>query len=241
MPARAITFHKFPQKIKFVCETSKNTENAVIIPGPNKPDEPKQLVLMAETSVSFLDSLKADANSNSWREFVDLYTPLIRIWLSGQHVREQERDDVTQEVISVVLRRLPDFQRQRTGSFRNWLKQITIFCWQNYRRKNINKSPAVGGTDFGQMMGELEDPDSEMSRRWDQQHDQYILQQLLEMIRPSVRQSTWDAFRSVTIDSKTAEAAAEELGISVNAVYVAKSRVLSQLRKLSEGLVDWED
>ncbi len=196
---------------------------------------------MAETSVSFLDSLKADAASDSWRQFVDLYTPLIRIWLGGQHVREQERDDVTQEVISVVLRRLPEFQRQRTGSFRNWLKTITIFCWQNYRRKNINRQAGVGGSDFGQMMTELEDPGSEMSRQWDQQHDQYVLQQLLENIRPTVRESTWEAFRGVTLDGKTADRVAEELGISVNAVYVAKSRVLSQLRKVSEGLVDWDD
>lgn len=195
---------------------------------------------MADTSVSFLDSLKADDGSDSWREFVDLYAPLIRIWLSGQHVREQERDDVTQEVMSVVLRKLPDFQRQRTGSFRNWLKQITLNCWRNYRRKN-NKAAGVGGSDFGQMMGELTDPDSQMSRQWDQQHDQYVLQQLLEKIRPMVRDSTWAAFRSVTIDGKTPEEAAEELGVSVNAVYVAKSRVLSQLRKLSEGLVDWKD
>ena len=196
---------------------------------------------MTETSVSFLDGLNADADSKSWREFLDLYVPLIKVWLNGQHVREQERDDIVQEVMTVVLRRLPEFKRNRTGSFRNWLKQITIFCWQNYRRKNINKTAAVGGSDFGQMIGELEDPDSELNQRWDQQHDQYILQQLLEKIRPTVRQSTWDAFRAVTIDGTTPEQAAEQLGISVNAVYVAKSRVLSQLRKLSEGLVDWED
>jgi len=196
---------------------------------------------MAETSVSFLDSLKADADADSWREFVDLYTPLIRIWLQGQHVRDQERDDVTQEVISVVLRRLPDFQRQRTGSFRNWLKQITIFSWQNYRRKNIQKNQAVGGSDFGQLMGQLDDPNSALNQRWDEQHDQYILQQLLEKIRPTVRAKTWDAFRAVTVDGESAEQVAEQLGISVNAVYVAKSRVLSQLRKSSEGLVDWED
>ncbi len=196
---------------------------------------------MADTSVSFLDSLKADGASESWREFVDLYTPLIRIWLGGQHVRDQERDDVTQEVISVVLRKLPEFQRQRTGSFRSWLKQITIFCWQNYRRKHINRVAAVGGSDFGQMIVELEDPDSQMSRRWDDQHDQYVLQQLLEKIRPGVRQSTWDAFRAVTIDGQTPEQAAGQLGMSVNAVYVAKSRVLSQLRQLSEGLVDWKE
>ncbi len=196
---------------------------------------------MNDTSVSFLNTLQADGSSRSWHEFVELYTPLIRIWLGTQNVRDQERDDVTQEVISVVLKRLPEFRRQRTGSFRNWLKTITIFCWKNYRRKNLQRMAAVGGTDFGQAMNELADPDSQMSRQWDQQHDQYVLQRLLDKIRPAVRESTWAAFQAVTMDGKTPEQAATELGMSTNAVYVAKSRVLAQLRQYSEGLVDWDD
>ncbi len=195
---------------------------------------------MADTSVSFLDSLTADCDSNSWREFVDLYDPLIRVWLSGQHVRPQERDDIVQEVITVVLRRLPEFQRNRTGSFRSWLKTITVFCWQNYRRKNVNKAAVVGGSDFAELIGQLEDPASQLSRQWDLEHDQYVLKRLLEKIRPSVKPSTWDAFRLVSIEGQSSEQAAEALGITVNAVYVAKSRVLSQLRQLSEGLVEWD-
>lgn len=196
---------------------------------------------MTDTSVSFLNSLQADGDSRTWQEFVELYTPLIRIWLGGQNVRDQERDDVTQEVISVVLRRLPEFRRQRTGSFRNWLKRITINCWRNYRRKHLKRMAPVGGTEFGQVMNELADPDSQMSRQWDEQHDQYVLQRLLEKIRPGVRESTWAAFQAVTMDGKTPEQAAEELGVTTNAIYVAKSRVLAQLRQYSEGLVDWDD
>ena len=196
---------------------------------------------MSDTSVSFLNSLQADGNSRSWNEFVDLYSPLIRIWLRSQHVHEQERDDVAQEVIATVLRKLPEFQRQRTGSFRNWLKTITIYSWQNYRRKNLKKVIAVGGTDFGQTINALEDPVSQMSQQWDQQHDQYVLQRLLEKIRPSVLDATWAAIAAVTIDGKSPEQASEELGMTPNAIYVAKSRVLAQLRHISEGLVDWDD
>jgi RNA polymerase sigma-70 factor (ECF subfamily) len=195
---------------------------------------------MSETSVSFLNSLRADSDSRSWQEFVDLYTPLIRIWLSNQHVHEQECEDVTQEVMSVVLKRLPEFQRQRTGSFRNWLKTITIYCWQNYRRKHLQRLAAVGGTSFGETMNELADPGSHLSSLWDQQHDQYVLQRLLEKIRPSIRESTWAAFEAVAIDGKSPEEAAEALGMSTNAVYVAKSRVLAQLRQVGEGLVSWD-
>ncbi len=196
---------------------------------------------MPETSVSFLNSLQADGNSRSWHDFVELYTPLIRIWLATQNVREQERDDVAQEVMSVVLRRLPEFQRQRTGSFRNWLKTITVFCWRNYRRKNLKRHAATGGSEFGEVLQQLEDPVSQMSRTWDDQHDQYVLQRLLEKIRPGVRETTWAAFSAVTIDGKSPDEAAAELGMTANAVYVAKSRVLAQLRQVSEGLVDWEE
>ncbi len=143
--------------------------------------------------------------------------------------------------MATVLRKLPEFQRQRTGSFRNWLKTITIYSWQNYRRKNLKKVTAVGGTDFGQTINALEDPVSQMSQQWDQQHDRYVLQRLMEKIRPSVREATWAAFSAVTIDGKTPEQASGELGMTPNAIYVAKSRVLAQLRKVSEGLVDWDE
>ncbi len=85
------------------------------------------------------------------------------------------------------------------------------------------------------MLDQLEDPASDLSRRWDREHDQYVLQRLLELIEPDFRPATWRAFRRQVIDEASPEAVAAELGLTVNAVLIAKSRVLSHLRPRCPG------
>jgi RNA polymerase sigma-70 factor (ECF subfamily) len=61
---------------------------------------------------------------------------------------------------------------------------------------------------------------------------------LLEQIEAEVRPPTWQAFRRVVLDGKDEETVATELGISVNAVFIAKSRVLARLRREAQDLLD---
>jgi RNA polymerase sigma-70 factor (ECF subfamily) len=77
-----------------------------------------------------------------------------------------------------------------------------------------------------------------LSRLWDDEHDRYVLRRLLELIEPRFEPSTLAAFRRVALDGASPEQAAEELGLSVAAVWLAKSRVLSRLRREAEGLID---
>ncbi len=88
------------------------------------------------------------------------------------------------------------------------------------------------------MLDQLEDPASNLSRRWDREHDQHVLERLLELIEPDFRPATWQAFRRQVIDGASPETVAAELGLTVNAVLIAKSRALSHLRRNAAGLVD---
>jgi DNA-directed RNA polymerase specialized sigma24 family protein len=88
------------------------------------------------------------------------------------------------------------------------------------------------------MLDQLEDPSSDLSRRWDQEHDRHVLERILELIEPEFRPDTWRAFRLQVIDGQSAETVAAELRMSVNAVLIAKSRALSHLRRDAQGLVE---
>ncbi len=88
------------------------------------------------------------------------------------------------------------------------------------------------------MLEQLEDPDSGLSRLWDEEHDRHVLRRLLELVEAEFTPSTWQAFRRVALEGKDEEAVAAELGLSVHAVFVAKSRVLCRLRREAEGLID---
>jgi RNA polymerase sigma-70 factor, ECF subfamily len=194
---------------------------------------------MSETSASLLDRLRLDPDPASWQRLVDLYTPLIRGWLRRQALPNQDADDVVQEVLAVVVRKLPQFEREpRTGSFRRWLRSITVNCLRDFWRAGRHRPRATGDSDFLQVLQQLEDPNSALSRQWDVDHDRHVANRLLEMIRPDFEAKTWQAFRRVALDGAPPDQAAAELGISVNAVFIAKSRVLGRLRQEGKGLLD---
>ena len=88
------------------------------------------------------------------------------------------------------------------------------------------------------MLEQLEDPHSDLSRQWEQEHDCHVVQRLLRRVEEAFTPPTRRAFRRLVLEGARPEEVAAELGLSVNAVLIAKSRVLQRLRQLAEGLVD---
>lgn len=194
---------------------------------------------MSETSASLLARLRLSPDQESWQRLVSLYTPLIRNWLARQGLPMQEADDLCQEVLTVLVRRLPSFERNpQPGSFRRWLRTIAVNCLRDFWRSGKRKPRAAGGSDCAEMLEQLADPDSGLSRQWDLEHDQHVTRQLLEMIRPQFAPSTWEAFTLYALEGRSPQEVAQRLGMTVNAVFIARSRVLARLREEGEGMID---
>jgi RNA polymerase sigma factor (sigma-70 family) len=194
---------------------------------------------MAETSATLLQRLNDRSDSVAWRRLVDLYTPLIQAWLLRQGVSAEDADDLTQDVLGIVVREVSGFQHNgRVGAFRTWLRTIAINCLRQSWRSRRVRGPVTRSPDLDSALDQLEDPASDLSRRWDREHDQFVLHRLLGLIEPEFRPATWQAFQRQVIDGASAEDVAAELGLTVNAVLIAKSRVLGHLRRNAEGLVD---
>lgn len=191
-----------------------------------------------ETSASLLERLRTSPDEASWRRLDDLYQPLIRRWLLRDPSLRQDADDLVQEVMSVLVRELPRFRRRRNGSFRRWLRTITANRLAALYRSRKNRPLALGCPAEESPLTQLADPTSEMSRQWDREHDRYVLSRLMELIAPQFEPTTMAAFRRVALDGATPAQTAEELGVSLNAVLIAKSRVLSMLRQEAKGLID---
>jgi len=194
---------------------------------------------MSETSLSLLDRLRSGTDETAWKRFVDLYTPLIRGWLRRHRICEPDADDLAQDVMTVVIRDLGSFEHnQRTGAFRTWLRTVTAHRLQALWRSRQGRPLVTGDRNFEQTLEQLADPASSLSRLWDQQHDQHVARRLMELVRPQFQDRTWQAFRLVVLDGLKAAEVAQELGITVNAVLVAKSHVLARLRQEMRGLTD---
>jgi len=85
---------------------------------------------------------------------------------------------------------------------------------------------------------QVAEPDSDLNRQWDEEHDRYVLGCLLDAVEEEFEPATLRAFRRLALDGASGAEAAQELGLSVSAVYVAKSRVLARIRQEAEGLID---
>jgi RNA polymerase sigma-70 factor (ECF subfamily) len=77
-----------------------------------------------------------------------------------------------------------------------------------------------------------------LNRYWDEEHDRYVLRCLLEAIELEFEPATVRAFRRVALEGATGAEVAGELGMSLGAIYAARSRVLRRLRELADGLID---
>jgi RNA polymerase sigma-70 factor (ECF subfamily) len=193
---------------------------------------------MSETSASLLDRLRFAPHDAVWAEMVELYTPLVQSWLRRFGLPENDVDDLVQGVMMIVTRRIPQFERKRTGSFRAWLRTITHHCLRNHRRKQSREAQGTGDSRVVELLNGLADPDSALSREWDREHDRYLVRRLLERVRDRFEPGTWRAFEAYVCQGKRPAEVAEALGMSVGAVMVAKSRVLNRLRKEAADMVE---
>lgn len=193
---------------------------------------------MNQTRHSLLVRARA-GSAEAWQLLTDLYRPLIAGWLRRHGASPQDVDDLTQDVLITVVTHLAKFDHSgRPGAFRAWLRTLAINRVRNLWRSTNGRQVGTGGNDFQKLAGQLEDPSEELSRRWDEEHDRYLLRCLLDLVEREFEPATMRAFRRLTLDGVCAADVARELGISVAAVYVAKSRVLKRIREEAEGLID---
>ena len=194
---------------------------------------------MHETSLSLLERLRHSPENEGWNRLADLYTPLLRAWLRRYDVQDSDANDLVQEVLLAVSKDLGKFEhRGQPGAFRGWLKAILINRLRKFWRARDRRPQARGDSDIDARLAQLDDPASEMSQIWNREHDQYVLRQLMALAEPHFEPNTWKAFCRVALDGAKPDGVAKEMGISRNAVVIAKCRVLSRLRQDSEGLVE---
>lgn len=186
---------------------------------------------MTTTSVGWLERLRGpNRDSADGRRLQDIYVQIIRSWLRRVPGLGDEVDDLTQEVVLIVLRQLPSFEHRGDGSFRAWLKGITLNCIRTFQ-KSLARRPRCGGEALAQAIAQISDPASKLSRQWDKDHDRYMFQKLVAIVKPDFAETTWEAFWRVVMKDEPPNEVAAALGISVGAVAQCKCRVVKRLRE----------
>ena len=191
-----------------------------------------------ETSVSLLERLAGAPTDDDWRRLVDLYQPLLRAWMTRAGVPASDVDDLVQEVLLVVFRKVGGFEWRGQGAFRAWLRTILAHRVRDYFRKQKHQPIATGDSDFLRQLDELRSPDSALSHLWDREHDEHVAAALIKRVQGNFTPVTWEAFRRHVTKGEPAVEVAKALDLSLNSVLLAKSRVLKRLRQVAAGLVE---
>jgi RNA polymerase sigma-70 factor (ECF subfamily) len=194
---------------------------------------------MMPTSLSLLERLRTEADKAAWQRLVEVYRPWILDRLCRHGLADCDAEDLAQEILLVVMRELRFFEHnRRPGAFRSWLRKITVHRMRDFLRSQRYRPQPGGDVAFAEQFAQLEDGNSLLSKQWDLDHDRHVVGRLLALIEPEFQASTWRAFRAVMLEQETPASVAVRLGMSVNAVLLAKSRILARLRQEGEGLVD---
>jgi RNA polymerase sigma-70 factor (ECF subfamily) len=190
------------------------------------------------TSSSLLGRARSQ-DAAAWQRLVDLYGPLVYQWCRRQHLRPEDRADVFQEVFRAVATHLQTFRMDRPGdTFRGWLLTITHNKIRDHFRRRQQQVQAVGGSDPLWQLAHVADPVAGQEEASDAVEQSAFFRRALQLIWDEFEDRTWEAFWRVVVDGQASADVAAALGISLNAVYKAKSRVLQRLRQELSGLLE---
>jgi RNA polymerase sigma-70 factor (ECF subfamily) len=186
---------------------------------------------MNTTSASLLERLRRPSDNEAWTRFVRLYTPLLYYWLRRAGLQTDEAGDVVQDVMLQLVQKLPTFAYDREGSFRSWLRTVTLNKLRDRRKRRV---PVPVETD--ELDGQAV-PD-EATLFAEQEYRQHLLARAAELVQSEFSATTWKACWEHAVMGRPAAEVAAELGLTPGAVYAARFRVMERLRRDLDGLLD---
>lgn len=182
-----------------------------------------------KTPASLLHRLRTTPDPASWSRLVQIYLPFVCYWGRRSGLQEADVADLAQEVFTLLYQKLPDFTYDQQKSFRNWLRTVTLNKLRELRRRRT--TPA--GNDA--LLANLPGPDGEAV--WDEEHARYVATRALQLMRTDFDAASWQACWETIVEDRPAAEVAEQLGLTVGAVYAAKSRILRRLRRELDGML----
>lgn len=191
----------------------------------------------SDTSLSLLQRACAD-DQVAWSRIWELYWPLIYAQCRSSSIQAADMEDIAQNVLISVQRRLGDFRKtEQNHTFRGWLHTITRNEISNFFRSR-NKGPTAQGGSENRMLIDQHPDEPPADSSGNQFGIDPVLQRALEMLRGEFDERNWGIFWRFKIDNVPARQVAEEFGTTDGNVRIVALRVLRRLQTDFDGLVD---
>src|SRR5262249_9910709 len=137
----------------------------------------------------------------------------------------------TQDVLRAVARSAGRLEYDPArGSFRGWLFTVVRNQLRNFLASPARRCQGTGDTDAQRRLEQQPDP-ADAADVWDREYEQRPVAWAAEQVRGGFEDTTWQAFWLTAVEGQGARDVGARLGLTVGAVYIAKSRVLARLKE----------
>jgi RNA polymerase sigma factor (sigma-70 family) len=192
---------------------------------------------MPLTRASLLVRLRDPQNEAAWAQFLDIYGPLVYGFVRKQGLQDADASDLAQEIMQAVCGAVGRFEYDhRRGAFRNWLFTIVRRKLSSWRVKQSRQVRGSGDSATHQLLQQSPSLDAGAESEWEVANQQRLFTWACGQVEPCVTPKTWQAFWRTAVDGKSGKEVAADLGMSVAAVYLARSRVLARLQELIQSV-----
>ncbi len=180
------------------------------------------------TTTALLQGLFDPENEAVWEEFHARYQPIIVAVARRVGLTVEDAADVAQETLIKFFQeyRAGKYDRQR-GRLRSWVVGIA-----RYRIADLNRAKARRRDWRGEsIIGSVPDEDH-LGGLWDEECRREVLNHAMTDLRETTKLDarTIQAFQQLSLDQRSPSQVAEDMGMSIDAVYKAKQRCIEQLR-----------
>jgi RNA polymerase sigma-70 factor (ECF subfamily) len=187
-----------------------------------------------KTTTQILHQLQTTCDEDAWRRFCDHFRPVVVHFAGTLGLSGQDCEDAAQETLMSFLKAVQAGRYDRDkGRLSAWLFGIAKRVILN-KRRSLYKGEGLADTAFWQSVPD----DQTVETTWESQWERAVLGRCLDQARREFDPKVFEAFRLCGLLEVPVDQVAATLGISRNAVYIAKSRVLSRLRQLQQ---EYED
>jgi RNA polymerase sigma factor (sigma-70 family) len=182
------------------------------------------------TRASLLARLGNPEDRLAWQQFVELYGSLVYGFVRQRGLQDADAADLTQEVLLAIAQTAGRWRyNPERGSFRGWLYGITRHKIAQLLSSRNGEPLGTGDSYTHQRLAEAPEPECEAEETWEREYQQHLMRLAAARIQKNFSPSTWKAFWRTAVEGASGATVAAELGLSVGAVYVARSRVLARL------------
>ncbi len=191
---------------------------------------------LTQTTTLLLEGLRDPSNDGAWRLLHDRCYPLLFEYGRRKGLQPTDAEDAAQEALAdfATAYREGEYDRAR-GRLRQWLYGFAAHRIKRVQQRNQKVGHIPNAEGRTQFFNDLPAPD-EIDAIWETEWERHVLQLCREQIRREFQSDHVAAFEKYALEGLPPDEVAAVTGMSVNAVYICKSRILARLRELQDEL-----